>query len=227
MYYISMKVKVTVPTTLKDIKLSQYQKFLKTTKDIEDVHWNNKQLVGIFCNLSDEQVRGMDKKGYNNILAILNKTLSELESKEVEHHTVIKHNGKEYGFIPNIENITVGEQADIDSMITDWSKMDKVMSIFYRPITGKRKGKYVIEDYKEPQSLDVTMDIVRGALVFFFHLLTDLLSCTQSYIQEAVQHPKTLQTLEKNGIGIRTFRHSLEETFLGLRESLNLNYMKP
>lgn len=221
-----MKINITVPTTLKDIKLSQYKKFLKTTKDSKDLDWCNKQLIGIFCNLSDQQVRGIAKKDYNSILTTLNKTMLQLESKDVNHQTIIKHNGKQYGFI-HIEDITVGEQADIDSMISDWQQMDKVMSIFYRPITVKRKGKYHIEAYEEPQSLDLTMDVVCGVMVFFYHLLNDLLSCTQSFIVEAVSHPKTLQTLEENGIGIKTFMHSLQETFLNLKESLNLNYIKP
>ena len=30
-----MKVELTIPTDLSDIKLSQYLKFLKTTKDVE------------------------------------------------------------------------------------------------------------------------------------------------------------------------------------------------
>ena len=218
-----MKIKVTIPTSLKDIKLSQYQKFLRTTKDSEDIAWINKQMVGIFCNLSDAQVKSIVKRDYDDILATITKVLKQ----DGTFSPRITHKGKEYGFIPKLDDITVGEQADIDSMMGDWQKMDRVMSILYRPITAERKGKYLVEDYTgEGHSLDVSMDIANGALVFFYSLLNDLLICTQSYMMEAVQQPQVLQHLEKSGVGIKTSIQSLEEMFLNLRMSLNLNSMR-
>ena len=222
-----MKIKITIPTELKDIKLSQYQKFIKTTKDSKDAVWINNQTVGIFCNLSDEHVRGMTKKDYNSILKSLGDILKRIEKQDGELIPIIKHNGKEYGFIPCLDEITVGEQADIDSMMNDWDKMDKVMAILYRPITIKRKGKYLIENYNgEERSLDLNMEVVNGALVFFYNLFQDLLIYTQSYIKEVAHKTEVLQILEKNGIGIKTFIASQEEIFSNLIRSLNLNSMR-
>lgn len=218
-----MKIKITIPTELKDISLSQYQKFVKTTTDSKDFVWINNQTVGIFCNISDEQVRGMSKKDYNSIL----KSLADILKQDGMFRSIIKHNGKEYGFIPCLDEITVGEQADIDSMINDWDKMDKVMAILYRPITIKRKGKYLIEEYTgNEKPLDVNMEVVNGALVFFYNLFQDLLIYTQSCIQEAAHRPEVLQILEKNGIGIKIFIQSQKEIFSSLIMSLNLNSMR-
>lgn len=218
-----MKIKITIPTSLKDIKLSQYQKFIKTTKDSKDNLWINNQTVGIFCNLTDEQVRGMSKKDYNSILI----SLADILKQDGEFRSVIKHNGKEYGFIPCLDDITVGEQADIDSMINEWDKMDRVMAILYRPITIKRKSRYLIEEYTgNEKPLDLNMEVVNGALVFFYNLFRDLLIYTQNYIKEVAHKPEVLQILEKNGVGIKTFIASQEQIFSNLIMSLNLNSMK-
>jgi hypothetical protein len=217
-----MKIKVIVPTSLADIKLSQYQKFLRTTEGSEDVRFINRQLVGIFCGLSDELVEKISKKDYDNIISNITNIITD--DKKYSLKTIINHNGKEYGFIPKLDDITVGEQADIDSMLGDWQKMQKVMGVMYRPITSKRGDKYLIGDY-EPNELDLTMDVVQGALVFFYRLVNALVICTQSYIKEEVII-KNSQILEENGVGINQFTESLGEIFLNLRKLLNYDYMK-
>lgn len=218
-----MKVKVQVPTSLSDIKLSQYQKFLKTTEGSEDNDWVNKQAIAIFCNLSDKLVKQIHRKDFNNVL----NTINSIIETQGAFKPIINYKGKEYGFIPKLEDITVGEQADIDSMIGDWQKMDRVMGIVYRPIISKRGNKYLIEDYDDNvEPLDLPMDIVQGAMVFFYNLMNDLLSCTQSYMNQAVTNPKASQILEENGVGIKTFMDSLEVTFSSLKMYLNLNLMR-
>ena len=258
-----MKIKVTIPTSLEDIKLSQYQKFLKTTEKSEDNDWINKQIVGIFCNLPDDIVKKLPKRDFNSIVNSITKVLNE----KPELKKIIKLNGIEYGFIPNLDEITVGEQADIDNFVKDWQKMDRVMGILYRPITYKKDDNYLIEEYRQEEivikerirrlekssnsyinrikiknnkiklskvleeyktkySLDLSMDAVNGSLSFFLTLLQDLLNCTQSYMSQVVQEPKTSQLLEQNGVGINQFMQSLEVTFLNLRQSLDLNYTR-
>ena len=216
-----MKIKVSVPTSLKDIKLSQYQKFIRTTKDSEDEMFIARQMVGIFCDLPNNIVGKISKLDFNNIV----NSISEILQEDGKFQPLIIHEGKQYGFIPKLEDITVDEQADIDSMINDWQKMDNVMGVMYRPVTVKNRYGYDIEDYK-PAELDLTLDVVKGALGFFLTLLNDLLNCTQNYIVEEVRNPKILQTLEENGVGIKTFTNSLEATFLSLKTLVNYDYMK-
>lgn len=223
-----MKVKLTIPEGLADIKLSQYQKFLKTTKDIEDVGFVYRQMVGIFCNVSDSLVNNIKRKDYDDIVEQISSVLSQLHDETNKPQLIkkVSYNGVKYGFIPKLDDITVGEQADIDSMINDWQKMDKVLSILYRPIKIEKRSGYIIQEYQEMGSLDLTMDVVHSALVFFYNLLNDLVSCTQSYIEEEVVR-KNKETLEKNGVGINQYMESLEVTFLNLKRLLSLGYTKP
>jgi hypothetical protein len=213
-----MNVKIKVPTSLKDIKLSQYQKFLRTTKDNEDAEFINRQLVGIFCNLTDDLVFSMARKDFVNIVNDLSKVLQE--TPEVQ--TKFVYNGIKYGLIPSMEEMTVGEQADLDTIYSDYQKRDKVMSILYRPIKLESRGSYLIEDYTgKEEPLDLSMDIVMGADVFFCNIVKDCMSITLNYIKGAEIQAKILPILEKSGIGIKTFTQSLEETFLSLKEQLN------
>ena len=215
-----MKVKITVPDSLAEIKLSQYQKFIRTTKDSEDERWIARQMVGIFCDIPDEVVDKIHKKDFDKIVGHLTVIIQEKPTLK----RIITYNGKKYGFIPDIDQITVGEQADIDSMIGEWRKMDQVMAVMYRPVKQERGDKYLIEDYK-PGSLDLPMDVVLGAVFFLMDLLNDLLSCTQSFIAVEVQNKKS-QILERNGDGIRTFTDSLGEAFSTLKELVNSNYTR-
>lgn len=213
-----MKVKITQPTSLKDIKFSQYQKFVRTTKDSEDNNFVTRQMISIFCNVPDNVVGQIKASDYDSIVADLTKVLE----MKAEFVPTFKMDGVEYGFIPELEDITVDEKADLDTFYKEIDTMDKAMAVLYRRITIKKGKKYLIEDYDTDNkdsvtSLDVTLDVALGANVFFSLLMTDLLNYTQNYIAQEVEHnPKVSQILEQNGVGSIAFINSLQETFSSL-----------
>ena len=218
------QVKITIPTKLSEIKLSQYQKFARTTKDSEDDKFIARQIVGIFCDIPDTVVGQIKAKDFESIVTDITNVLSI----KPEFKTKFVLDGVKYGFIPDLEDITVDEKADLDTYLSDMDKMDKAMGVMYRPITTQTKRGYLIEDYKgEGKSLDVSLDIAFGANVFFSTLMKDLLSFTQNFINDQVEHsPKLSQTLEANGVGTTAFINSLEQTFSSLKTLVNLDYMK-
>lgn len=213
-----MKVKIKIPDSLKDIKLSQYQKFIDSVKDSDDAEFINRQMVSCLMNIEHETVKQITRSSFNELVNVLSKLLNEKPTIQ----TIIKYNGREYGLIPSMEEMTVGEQADLDSMYSDYSKRQKVMAILYRPITVKSRGNYLIEEYTgKEQPLDLTLDVVMGADVFFCDILKDCMNITLNYIKGVEVQAKLSQTLGKNGGGIKTFTASLEETFLNLKEQLS------
>jgi hypothetical protein len=211
-----MKLKVTIPTSLSDIKLSQYQKFIKTTKDSEDANFINRQMIAIFCNVPDSAIGKLRKLDYDEMIL----KVTEVLNSKSDLISITHYEGKELGFIPNnFEDLTVSELADIDNFIKDVSTYHKAMEVLYRPIKQKLKGRYLIEDYEPTgKGLDLTLDVVMGAIVFFYDLMNDLLNCTQNFIAEEVRTNKKLQNLGVNGDGIKTFTDSLAEVFLNLRK---------
>ena len=46
-----MKLEISIPTELKEIKLAQYQAFLKIAKDNEDAEFLHQKMVQTFCGI--------------------------------------------------------------------------------------------------------------------------------------------------------------------------------
>jgi len=217
-------MKIKIPERLSDIKLSQYQKFLRTTKDSEDDNFIARQMVAIFCDIPDKVVDQIIAKDFESIVNQIGNALNQ----SPEFKEVITYEGVKYGFIPNLDEITVAEKADLDTYFKDVQTMDKAMGVLYREIDIQTKRGYLIQDYNaDGKSLDLTLDVVFGANVFFYNLMRDLLISTQNSIKaEAEQNPKVKQILSKNGVGITAFLNSLQETFLNLTMLANLNFLK-
>jgi hypothetical protein len=215
-----MKVKITTPTSLGEIKLSKYKKFLRTTKDSEDINFINKQMVGIFCDLPDDVVNSMTQKSFDEICADITNLLKTVNNQKLQR--IVNYDGKEYGFIPNLDDITVGEQADLSEYIKDWQNMGKALGVMYRPVALKRKEAYLIEEYKgDGVSLDMPLDVALGAYFFFVNLAKDLLNYIPNYIEKVEEQDENLQSSEVNGVGITQSMASLREICLSLTMSLN------
>ena len=215
-----MKVDISIPSDLSEIKLSQHQEFVYKVKDSEDEDFINDNMVSIFCNIDIDNIRYIKRKDYDDIVSGLTMLLNE----EPKLKPIIHNNGVKYGLIPDMSEMTVGEQADLDSLYSDYSKRQKVLSILYRPITVISRGKYLIEDYtNKEEPLDLTLDIVKGVDVFFLSILNDCMNIIQSYIKEGEVQKNLSKTSLQNGVGIKTSMRLLEEMFLNLRKQLKLN----
>lgn len=198
-----MKVSVSIPESLKDIKLSQYSKWLKISKDQDSSVFLQQKMIEIFCDIPLKAVNHIKIK---DVEYICSKIVKSLEEKPKFKNRFKKEN-KEYGFIPQLDNMSFGEYVDLDSYLSDWETMDKAMSILYRPITHTRADTYTIEDYEKADKYDMknlSLDIVFGCLVFFYNLRKELQSHILNYLenQEIVKQRPELMALVRNGVGI-------------------------
>lgn len=126
-------------------------------------------------------------------VATIMKYLSKLEvEKKGSLHHVITLEGKQYGFHPNLEDLTLGEYADIETFIQNGLKqnMPQIMAILYRPIVEKEKDVYAIEAYdgnirvRAELMKKMTAEQVQGALVFFYNFVTKFLRIMLLYLKE-------------------------------------------
>jgi len=217
------QIEIEVPTTLSDIKLWQYQKYMKIieqnkTEDAEDDEkindFLNMKLVEIFCNVSLRDVSKIPLKEFNKILEILNKAFEE-KPKLIQRFMLLD---VDMGFIPKLDDITLGEYVDIETNISDWQKMHKAMAVLYRPVNFKAKEKYGIAPYKvkeETQELmkEMPLDVAISSMVFFYDLGKELLGAIPKYLKANLKKEDMQQLemhLEKNGAGINQFMHSLK-----------------
>ena len=199
-----MKVQINVPDSLKDITLEQYQKFEKlNTEENKDSSFLLQKMIEIFCNLNLRDVANIKYKSVQEITKHLNKVFDV----KTDLTPTFKLGGIEFGFIPVLDDMTLGEYIDLDTYLGDWENMDKAMNVLYRPITVNNKNRYNIEDYKESDNTelfkDMPLDIAMGSLVFFWNLNSELLQITLKYLNQETRKMtlEQRQVLEKNGDG--------------------------
>ena len=218
------QIELEVPTTLSDIKLWQYQKYMNIIEknkmdDAEDKEklndFLNMKLVEIFCNVSLRDVVKIPLKEYNKVLEVINKAFEE-KPDIIQRFKLLD---ADMGFIPKLDDITLGEYVDIETNITDWQKMHKAMAVLYRPVNFKAKDKYGITPYKVSEEIqelmkDMPLDVAISSMVFFYSLGKELLGAIPKYLEQNLkkQDMQMLNNhLEKNGDGINQFMHSLKE----------------
>ena len=221
--YIIMKASVTVPS-LSEITLEQYQRFLKVQEiNKEDEYILQLKMIEIFCNVDYKDCRNIKFSDVEKIIEVLTKTFQE----KPELVTTFKMGGVEYGFIPNLQEISFGEYIDLDSFLPSEQDLHRAMNVLYRPIVNKAAGKYSIAEYdidtKEIMK-QIKLDAVLSSLFFFQSLGLELLNVTNNYLQEELEkQPQFQQDLEKSGDGIQASMHSLTEILKDLKVSLPLN----
>ena len=210
-----------VPISLDGITLAQYQEFLDISKSIKegDVETSNLKALEIFCGASLEDLRKIPMNEFNAIVGHINSLFKE-ETPLQRDVTIVGSDGKgiAFGFIPKLDDITMGEFVDLDKYISDWDNMHRAMNILYRPITFRKGDLYTIEEYSaSDRHLDLMKEmpvsVALGATVFFYRLGKELSSCTMDFLQKQLQnkeHPM-YKDLEKSGVGINQFMHSLKE----------------
>jgi len=215
-----MNVSITVPTDLSEITLRQYKHFLKIQKTVDDEKFLNAKIIEIFCKVKLDEVLRLK---FNDSEFIV-KTLTEMFEQKPKLVKTFKL-GKEYGFHPQLDDLTLGEYIDLDTFIGDWENIEKAMAVLYRPVVNKLKGKYIIEDYKvgkDQEILDMPMDAVLSSIFFLWNLGIDLSKAMMNYLdKEQTEALTQYLTSQPNGGGITQFTDLLKETLHDMKISLN------
>jgi len=170
--YIIMKIKVEIPTSLADIKLSQYKKYLNIQLNNDDERFLQAKMIEIFCNIPLKDVMKLKYNDTNEISSILT-NMFEQKPKLVER---FKLNGVEYGFHPVLDDMSLGEYIDLDTYIGDWENIERAMNVLYRPIENTFKNKYSIKEYEVEgykDVLDMPMDAALSSIFFLWNLGLD------------------------------------------------------
>ena len=214
-----MKVDLIVPNSLNEVTLGQYQEYLKL-KDLTETQLSFK-MIEIFCGVKAEHVRLLKASDVTDIVNIMS---AMFESKPSLVHT-FKMDGVEYGFIPNLDEMSFGEYIDLDTSIGDWDNMNKAMGVLYRPIEMRKGNRYIIKEYDAGDTehlKDMPLDAVISSILFFYHLGNEL---CQTMMNSLEQTEETLLqeylNSEQNGVGTQAFMLSLNQILDDLNISLN------
>jgi hypothetical protein len=211
------EIELKIPTSYSDIKL---KKWLELQKELINYQDNEEAVTALMlfhlCGLQPEYISSMPVDTY---MEIRNELSNFINNVDLPLQKFIYIDGVEYGFEPNLSNMTYGSFADItkynDIKIDDnWAS---IMSILYRPVEKKQGDMYTIQSYSGKLNpnlfLDVPMDIHFGCLFFFVNLSKDLLSFILKSTMETELPPNIKSILGKNGEHTQRLLNLQEEIY--------------
>lgn len=179
-----MSIKVSIPADYSSVTVKQYLDYKQAKNDID-------RLVAV-SNLNKEQAEQIPFQHLPVLITAFEETLLNESAKFFETITI---KNKDFGFIPDLYAISMGEYADISTWASDVNiNIVKIMGTLYRPIDKRVGKKYTIiphskqnrelvEEYVE----QMTLEQFNGAMLFFSTLLTELNNTSLDYLENEVQ----------------------------------------
>ena len=220
-----MELKVSVPTTLSEITLDQYQRFARLEGDEEFL---THKMLEIFCGVPLSGLASVRIKDVGHITKHIQGMLAEKPSLT----PTFKIGEQEFGFVPELDNITYGEFVDLDTYLQDVENLHKAMAVLYRPIVQKVKSRYLIEPYESAGKYSDTMKqapmhVAFGAVLFFYRLGNELLQATLTSLEkgESLTSTQDKDSLQSVGDGMQHSINSLREMLGDLQTYPDSNFM--
>tara|TARA_R110000737_G_scaffold80493_3_gene112689 strand:- start:7355 stop:8008 length:654 start_codon:yes stop_codon:yes gene_type:complete len=197
-----MKVKIKKKGKTKEFKLINSWEEVSLEKWLKLIDFHNgtkskeaEETIAALSNIPKDLIKQLELKD----VAVIMGKLSELQAEQDSSlKRIVEIEGKRYGFHPNLDEITLGEYADLETMIkNDIEKnMPEVMAVLYRPIVEEKNQVYTIAAYDGDISIraeemkKMSAQQVQSALVFFYHLGKELLAILPLYLMERLKEMK-------------------------------------
>ena len=165
-------MKISIPTDFGDITLAEYNKMHKVlnSKPTDIV-----ELLSIALRCDKKKLKNATRASLNKAMKEINWMFQKPNVDEMPFVDRFTLKGVEYGFIPNMQKLSVGEFVDIEHFTTKgtYDHLAEIMGILYRPVTEKYGNHYDIEpyddyDWQADRMLDMPVDIAIAAIVFFY-----------------------------------------------------------
>ena len=216
-----MQIEITIPSSLKEVKLKDYQKYLTIKEPTND------DMLKCILNVNQDELGKIKASDIDYLLSIV----IDLFKQKQKLIPTFKMYGIEYGFIPNLDEITYGENKDVTAYINNWETMHKAMSVLFRPVKQKQRDKYIIEDYEGSHKYsevmkDMPLDIVMGAMVFFYNLTNVLLKSIPSFLEKEMKKEQMQGVISpENGEAIQNSILLLKQTLQDLNKLQSFPYI--
>ena len=133
-------------------------------------------------------------------VAVLMSKIAELQQKQdTKLKRIIEIEGVEYGFHPDLDSITLGEYADIETFIKNGIEkhLPELCAVLYRPIKEKKNDIYIIDSYdgnirlRTEEMKKMSAEQVQAALFFFYNLGRELSQILPLYLMERLTEMQT------------------------------------
>ena len=198
-----MKVKVKKEGKVKEFKLisSWEDVTLETWLSLIDFETGTKteeatETIAALSNIPKELVKEL---ALSDVAVIMNRIAALQQKQDTNLKKIIEIEGIEYGFHPDLDSITLGEYADIETFIKNGIEkhLPELMAVLYRPIKEKKNDIYIIDAYdgdirlRTEEMKKMSAEQVQSALVFFYNLGKELSEILPLYLMERLKETKT------------------------------------
>ena len=210
-----MKVKIKKEGKTKEYNLINswedvtLEKWVKLSSEKESTTKEAEETIAALSDIPKKLIKELSIKD----VAVIMSKVAELQAKQdTKLKRIIEVEGKEYGFHPDLDSITLGEYADLETFIKNGVEehLPEVMAVLYRPIVEKKNKIYTIEAYdgnisiRAEEMKKMSAEQVESALRFFFVFANELAEILPSYLMEKLTKMKEdlqMKVLQKDGVG--------------------------
>jgi len=194
-----MKVKVKKDGKVKEFKLISSWKDVTLEKWLKLIDFETgtkteeaTETIAALSNIPKQLVKELALKD----VAVLMSKIAELQQKQDSSlKRIIEIEGIEYGFHPDLDSITLGEYADIETFIKNGveNHLAELMAVLYRPIKEKKNDLYIIDAYdgnirlRAEEMKKMAAEQVQSALVFFYNFGKELSAILPLFLMEQLK----------------------------------------
>ena len=189
-------MKISVPTHINDITLEQYQRFALINTEEQDKEFFMFKTIEIFCGVDIALVSKMRLKDAESISS----EVLEVLQQNVPFTNKFELEGIKYGFIPDLQSISLGEFIDLEEGLSKDKDFHKAASVMFRPIVKEFGELYTIDGYEASTEMHHVMKqapvgVISAAIVFFYNIAKELLKASQDFSSQEKEEAMTI--LEK------------------------------
>jgi len=198
-----MKVKVKKEGKVKEFKLINSWEDVTLEKWLQLIDFETgskteeaEETIAALSNIPKQLVKELALSD----VAVIMSRIAELQNKQnTKLKRIIEIDGIEYGFHPDLDSITLGEYADLETFIKGGIEkhLPEICAVLYRPIKEKKNDIYIIDAYdgdirlRTEEMKKMSAQQVQSALVFFYTLGKELSEILQLYSMELLKEMKT------------------------------------
>lgn len=141
--------------------------------ELQEIYAKRDTPLAVVAAAAKVPIEEVKKYPQKTVDAAMNAVRVLLENKTEVFHKQFKLGGVLYGFIPDWDEFTAGEYADLDQFLTEGTieSAHNILAVLYRPVTRVRGDTHEIEPYSGVKHSEVMKkvraDVFGGALVFF------------------------------------------------------------
>tara|TARA_Y100001938_G_C8101776_1_gene442464 strand:+ start:15440 stop:16090 length:651 start_codon:yes stop_codon:yes gene_type:complete len=174
-----------LPLSWGEVSIKQYQELMMLIDNEKNELDTKIRTISILTGCELSLLSKASVANLNKVYKKLGELTAKLPSKTFRR--VIEIEDVEYGFIPDMNDLTFGEFVDIDTWLqSGYANLIDILTVLYRPVLKRKGERYNIAEYEASSRVErakvfsrsMSVDSVYGAMVFFYTIASKHIETT-------------------------------------------------